>query len=54
LSAQELQNKLLNEAGIATISGTSFGSYGEGYIRFSYANSEENIRAAAKRIKDVL
>lgn len=54
LSAQELQNKLLNEAGIATIAGTSFGSYGEGYLRFSYANSEENIRAAAQRIKDVL
>ena len=54
LSAAELQNKLLNEAGVATIAGTSFGSYGEGYLRFSYANSEENIRLAAKRIKEVL
>ena len=54
LSASDLQNKLLNEAGIATIAGTSFGSFGEGYLRFSYANSEENIRAAAKRIKAVL
>ena len=53
-SAAELQNKLLTEAGIATIAGTSFGSYGEGYLRFSYANSEENIREAAKRIKEVL
>ncbi|MGY8992118.1 MAG: aminotransferase class I/II-fold pyridoxal phosphate-dependent enzyme, partial [Rhodospirillales bacterium] len=54
ISAAELQNKLLNEAGVATIAGTSFGSYGEGYLRFSYANSEENIRLAAKRIKEVL
>ena len=53
-SAAELQNKLLTEAGIATIAGTSFGSYGEGYLRFSYANSEENIREAARRIKEVL
>ena len=53
-SAAELQNKLLTEAGIATIAGTSFGSYGEGYLRFSYANSEENIREATKRIKEML
>ena len=45
MSAKELQNKMLEEAGVATVAGTSFGVYGEGYIRFSYANSIENIRA---------
>ncbi len=54
ITASVLQDKLLNEAGVATIAGSSFGAFGEGYLRFSYANSEENIRAAAKRIKEVL
>lgn len=54
ISAREMQDKLLNEAGVATIAGTSFGSYGEGYLRFSYANSRENIELAIQRIKDVL
>jgi aspartate aminotransferase len=49
-----LQEKLLNEAGVAVISGTSFGANGEGYLRFSYANSTENIRAAMTRIRDFL
>ena len=53
-SARELQDKLLNEAGVATIAGTSFGAHGEGYIRFSYANSTENIEAAIERIRAVL
>ena len=37
--------------GVAVIAGTSFGSYGEGYLRFSYANSVENILAATDRIR---
>ena len=41
-------------AGIATIAGTSFGIHGEGYIRFSYANSVENIREAIKRVATLL
>ncbi|MFX8660887.1 aminotransferase class I/II-fold pyridoxal phosphate-dependent enzyme, partial [Acinetobacter baumannii] len=52
LSARELQNKMLEEAGVATVAGTSFGIHGEGYIRFSYANSVENIRTAVSRIGD--
>jgi len=52
--SKELADKLLYEAGVACLSGTSFGSYGEGYIRFSYANSVENINEAIKRIKAVL
>lgn len=54
LSARDLQNRLLEDAGVATVAGTSFGDYGEGYIRFSYANSVENIREAIKRIKSCL
>ena len=44
----------LEELGIAAISGTSFGANGEGYIRFSYANSVENIVEAVSRIKAIL
>ena len=41
-------------AGIATIAGTSFGAYGEGYLRFSYANSVDNIRRALERMAEFL
>ena len=54
LSSREIADLLLNEAGVAALSGTSFGAYGEGYIRLSYANSVENIRKALDRIKQVL
>ncbi len=54
LSSQELEAKLLNEAGVAVISGTSFGAHGEGFLRFSYANSVENIRRALERVADCL
>jgi len=45
-----LADVLLNEAGVACLSGTAFGKYGEGYLRFSYANSLENIDQALERI----
>ncbi|MGE0120647.1 MAG: pyridoxal phosphate-dependent aminotransferase [Dongiaceae bacterium] len=51
LGSKKLELALLEEVGVATISGTSFGSFGEGYIRFSYANSTENILAACQRIR---
>ncbi|MFQ5619569.1 MAG: pyridoxal phosphate-dependent aminotransferase [Rhodospirillales bacterium] len=54
MGAAELQDKLLAEAGVATVAGTSFGAYGEGYLRFSYANSTDNIRQAARRIGECL
>jgi aspartate/methionine/tyrosine aminotransferase len=54
LSAQALQDKLLDAAGVATIAGTSFGSFGEGFLRFSYANSIDNIRQAMGRIRGCL
>ena len=54
LSAKELQNRMLEKAGVATVAGTSFGIHGEGYIRFSYANSIENIKRAIERIGALL
>jgi len=54
IDAHTLQDRLLNEAGVATIAGTSFGALGEGYLRFSYANSIDNIRAAMGRIRACL
>lgn len=48
--SRTLADYLLNEAGVACLSGTAFGKYGEGYLRFSYANSLENIQEALQRI----
>ena len=53
-SSRELQDLFLEKVGVATVSGTSFGEFGEGYLRFSYANSTDNIREAVRRIKEVL
>jgi aspartate/methionine/tyrosine aminotransferase len=53
-SAKDLEIALLEEAGVATLAGTSFGRHGEGFLRISYANSTENIRAAAERIRAFL
>ncbi len=52
--ARSFQTKLLDEAGVATIAGTSFGAFGEDYIRFSYANSLEAITEAIDRIRGFL
>jgi aspartate/methionine/tyrosine aminotransferase len=52
--AKKLANALLEEAGVALIGGPDFGVNGEGYIRVSYANSEENIRRAVARIGEFL
>lgn len=54
MSSHEAQDAFLTRAGVATISGTSFGAFGEGYVRFSYANSIENIERAIERIRDVI
>lgn len=51
LPSKEVERRLLDEAGVAALSGTSFGSYGEGYLRFSYANSRENLSEALGRLK---
>jgi len=49
-SSRELAELLLESAGVACLSGTAFGQFGEGYLRFSYANSTENIKKALERI----
>ncbi|MET4127921.1 pyridoxal phosphate-dependent aminotransferase [Roseovarius sp. MBR-6] len=54
MSAMAAQNRFLDEAGVATIAGTSFGAGGEGFLRFSYANSAENIARAVERIRAIL
>ena len=54
MEARALQSLLLEEAGVATVAGTSFGAHGEGYLRFSYANSVENIERALERIAALL
>jgi aspartate/methionine/tyrosine aminotransferase len=50
-STRALQYGLLEDAGVATIAGTSFGAYGEGYLRFSYAASTADIEEAVSRIR---
>ncbi|MFN0156641.1 MAG: pyridoxal phosphate-dependent aminotransferase [Bacteroidota bacterium] len=50
-SSRFLADLLLNEAGVACLSGTAFGAHGEGFLRLSYANSVENIELALDRIK---
>src|SRR5487761_267052 len=50
LNAREIERRLLDEAGIATVAGTSFGAFGEGFVRFSYAASREAIEEAMARL----
>ena len=53
-TADELADLLLDEAGVACLSGTAFGRHGEGHLRLSYANSRENIARALDRMGEVL
>ncbi|MGA9116786.1 MAG: pyridoxal phosphate-dependent aminotransferase [Bacteroidota bacterium] len=50
--ARFLAEHLLNECGVACLSGTAFGAFGEGYLRFSYANSVENLKEAVRRVRE--
>ena len=54
MSSRQLAEYLLEEAGVAVLSGTAFGEYGEGFLRLSFANSVENIRKALERIETAL
>jgi aspartate aminotransferase len=54
MSSRELAHYLLEEAGVAVLSGTAFGEYGEGFLRLSFANSIENIQKALERIEKAL
>ncbi|MHB8654423.1 MAG: pyridoxal phosphate-dependent aminotransferase [Terriglobia bacterium] len=49
-NSRELADALLTQAGVACLAGLGFGKWGDGYLRFSYANSVENIRKALERI----
>ncbi|PYN57891.1 MAG: aspartate aminotransferase [Candidatus Rokuibacteriota bacterium] len=49
----EVAERLLTEAGVAALSGAAFGAHGEGYLRFSYANSEANLKKALERMRPV-
>ena len=51
VGSARLERYWLEEAGVAALSGTGFGAAGEGYVRFSFANSLENLMAAAERIE---
>jgi aspartate aminotransferase len=50
--SKKLADALLDEAGVAALSGTAFGDFGEGYLRFSVATSIENIDKALERVDD--
>jgi aspartate/methionine/tyrosine aminotransferase len=50
-TSKEIADRLLNEAGVACLNGGSFGAFGEGYLRFSYANSYENLMQAVEKIR---
>ncbi len=54
IKSKLLAHRLLHEAGVAALSGTSFGAYGEGYLRLSYATSLENLMEAVDRIAGLL
>ncbi|MDH5481509.1 MAG: pyridoxal phosphate-dependent aminotransferase [Candidatus Bathyarchaeota archaeon] len=54
MDCRKLGDYLLNDAGVAVLPGTSFGKYGEGYLRLSFANSIENIKKALDRIEKAL
>jgi len=53
-TSRQMETLLLEQAGVAVLSGAAFGKHGEGYLRFSYANSVENIRLAMGRIRATL
>jgi aspartate/methionine/tyrosine aminotransferase len=52
-SSKDVERIMLDEGGVAGLSGTAFGSAGEGYVRFSYANSVDNIRKAMTKLRQV-
>ena len=54
MDSRKLPDFLLNKAGVASLSGSSFGEFGEGYLRFSFANSIPNIEKALKRVEEAL
>ena len=54
LSSQEFADKALYEAGVALLAGTAFGEFGDGYVRISFANSQDNLQEAIERLRKIL
>ncbi|MEX2431613.1 MAG: pyridoxal phosphate-dependent aminotransferase [Dehalococcoidia bacterium] len=54
LTSEEFERRLLHEAGVSLLAGTSFGEYGQGYVRISFANTQDNIREALHRMNAFL
>ncbi len=54
MNSNDLANLILEKAGVALLPGSSFGAYGDGYLRLSYANSIENIRAGLEKINTLI
>jgi aspartate aminotransferase len=54
VSSSEMADLLLEKAGVAVLPGSAFGAYGEGYLRLTYSNSLEHIKAAINQISGVL
>jgi aspartate aminotransferase len=52
MTSKQVADRLLEEAGVACLAGTAFGAFGEGYLRFSVANSLENLEKALDRVQD--
>ncbi|MGE5444665.1 MAG: aminotransferase class I/II-fold pyridoxal phosphate-dependent enzyme, partial [Ignavibacteriales bacterium] len=52
LTSQEFTNRLMENAGVAVVAGTAFGSQGEGYVRVTYALLDSDIDEGIKRIKE--
>jgi aspartate/methionine/tyrosine aminotransferase len=53
LSSDELADLILEKAGVALLPGSSFGEFGEGYLRLSYANSIENIELGLEKVRKI-
>jgi aspartate/methionine/tyrosine aminotransferase len=54
LSSGEFAEKAMYEAGVALLAGTAFGEFGDGYVRISFANSQENLQEAISRLRMIL
>jgi aspartate aminotransferase len=54
MSSKALEDLLMTEAGVSCLSGTAFGERGDGYLRFSYANSADNIKEGMRRVRECL
>ena len=50
LTSAEFEDRAMNQAGVALLSGSAFGEFGEGYVRLSYANSQDNIKQAIDKL----